>query len=470
VKNNLLRIDEYRNNPEFYFSKGLRCANKKNLSDALKNLQKALELEPDNCEYKFNIACFLSELQSPKDANRIFNDILLNLDPTMYDCYFGLGCNNFEIGDAEKAAEYFEKYLYFDSNGEFSEEVSEMIFYLKLYDGIAHDKRFKKRSDTSYRNAKKYLQQNRLNNTTRELCKAISSNPFNVRARNLLTLTLMAQQNYERAEYISRTVKIINEDDVWANCLSLYILSHSRKHSKVNKVLEILTLAEIENRDDLLCVATTLLVFYKVDELILLLEMYIIKYSDSLIYCILLLGYKLTQNTEKFNEIYSTLCKLDNSNNEFVEWLEYIKNHNNSPDKKLLAIVEYNKIFSINKEANNLMYNPAEYQELFAQLHKPKQKLSTRYLPIIECAVKHREIMYTRYYEKEIIEILNDCLSEVKDSLEVINDGVAAYSAALEYNYCKQYFIEMGKEELIQKYKLASITFDRALKKLKIKF
>jgi len=470
VKNNLLSIDKYRNNPEFYFSKGLRCANKKNLNDAFKNLQKALVLEPDNCEYKFNIACFLSEMQRPKDANRMFNDILLNLDPTMYDCYFGLGCNSFELGNDEKAAEYFEKYLYFDSDGEFSEEVAEMIFCLKLYDGITHDDGFNKSSNNGFRNAKKYIQENRLKNATRELSKAISSNPFNVRARNLLTLTLMGQQNYDRALYISRTVKIINKDDVWANCLYLYILSHAGKHSRVNKLLETLTLGEIENREDLLCVVTTLLVFNKIDELILLLEIYIIQYSDSLIYSTLLLGYTLTQNTQKFNEIYEILFSLGKTNNELFGWLEYIKAYNDSQNEKLSAIDEYNKIFRINKEANNHMYNPVKYQELFVGLHRRKQKLSKIYVPIIDCTVQHREIMYTRYYEKEIIEILNDCVSEAKDPFVDINGDVAAYSAALEYNYCKLYFIEMGKEELIQKYNLSSIKFHRALKILKIKF
>lgn len=468
MKNNLLSIDEYRNNPEFYFCKSLRCANKKKINDAFKNLLKAIELDPDNCEYKFNLACFLSEMQRPKDANRIFNDILLNFDPTMFDCYFGLGCNSFEIGDEEKAAEYFEKYLYFDIDGEFSEEVSEMIFYLKLYDDISHNERFIISSNTCFRNAKRYLQENRLINATRELCKAVSSNPYNVKARNLLTLTLMGQENYNRAQYINETVKIIDTDNVWANCLCLYNLSHAGKHSRVNKFLEVLPLAEIETREELLCVATTLLVFNKVDELILLLEMYLNQYSDPLIYSTLLLAYTLSQNIEKFNGIYKSLFSLNNTNNELVAWLEYIKSNNNFQNEKLLAIDEYNKIFSINKEANNPMYDPKNYQELYLKIRRPKQKLIKKYVPIIACAISHREIMYTQYYEKEIISILNNCLSE--GSIEVENNDIAAYSAALEYNYCKQYFIEMEKEELIRKYNLSSVSFNRALKKLKLNF
>lgn len=81
MDNNLLSIEDYRNNPEFYFSKGLRCANKRNLNDAYKYLMKASALEPDNTEYSFNMACFLSEMKRPREANRIFLDILQNYDP-----------------------------------------------------------------------------------------------------------------------------------------------------------------------------------------------------------------------------------------------------------------------------------------------------------------------------------------------------------------------------------------------------
>ncbi len=468
MKNNLLCIDEYRNNPEFYFCKGLRYANKRNLGYALKKLQKVIELDPENCEYKFNIACFLSEIRRPKDASRMFCDILLNFDPTMHDCYFGLGCNSFEIGNADKAAEYFEKYLYFDNDGEFSEEVSEMNFYLKLYEGITKDSGFIIRSNNNTSSAKRYLQQGSLRNATRVLYKALSSNPNSVRARNLLTLTLMLQKNFERANHICRTVKIIDKDNVWANCLHIYILSHTGKHRRVNKLLQTLDLGDISNRDELLCVATTLLVFNKIDELILLLEMYLPEYNDSYIYSTLLLGYAITKNSEKFSEIYSIIVSENKNNYELIQWLEYIKCYNNSSNKELLAIDEYNRILSLNNEANNLMFSPIKYQQLYTQLHSPIQKLSKSYLPIIECVLNHREIMYSPYYKKEIIGILNECLIYNEEQLQRINTSVVAYAAALEYTYCKQYYIEMSKEELLKKYKLSSVTFHRALKNFKL--
>ncbi|PYG88129.1 tetratricopeptide repeat protein [Ruminiclostridium sufflavum DSM 19573] len=472
MKNNLLSIDEYRNNPEFYFCKGLRCADKNNLNDAFKNLYKAVELEPDNCEYKFNIACFLSEMQRPKEANKIFNDILLNYDPTMFECYFGLGCNSFELGETEKAAEYFEKYLHFDKDGEFCEEVAEMIFYLKLYGDNSQGTQFHKWSNASLRYAQKYIQEEKLNNATRELCKSVSLYPFNVDARNLLTLSLLEQQNYERAQYIGMTVRIIDKYNVWAHCLCLYVLSHSGKHSRVRKFLDTMTLGEIDSREDLLCAAATLIIFDRVDELILLLEMYIAQYSDKLIFAALLLGYAINYDIEKFNEIFSILEASGKDNAELMAWMEYVKSCTglNSSVGGLNAADEYCKVFKICEEAANPMYDPERYKELYVQIQKPKQKLSKRYMPIIECAVRHREIMYIKYYRKEIICLLSDCLKNADEPVDITSNSVEAYSAALEYNYCKLYYIECEKEDLIKKYNISLITFNRALQALKLNF
>lgn len=460
MKNNLLSIEEYRNNAEFYFYKGLRCANKRNLNDAYKNLVKASVLKPDNSEYKFNLACFMSEMKRPKEANRLFNDILLNYDPTMYDCYFGLGCNNLELGDSQKAAEYFDKYLFFDGEGEFNEEVEEMIFYLKLYNDISHDNKFIKISKSNFKKAIKSIEENKIRKATKELYKSINSNPFNVEARNLLTLVLMEQQKFNRADYINSTVRNIFVGDVWAKCLYLYILSASGKHNRVSKLLDAIQNEDIKDRSELLCVSSTFLVFNRISDLVKLLETYVIEYSDSVIYSILLLGYIQTKNYEKAAQVRMILLSLDNTNLDLSNWVEYIKANEISP------VEEYVKLFFINNEEIDYMYNPKIYSSLINMKVNKKPKLSRDYSPIIESALKHREIMYTHYYEKEIIEILNECLNKLSEPLSCIDEMKAAYSAALEYIYCNSSCIEMEKEELINKYNISTLIFNNALKKL----
>lgn len=470
MKNNILSINEYRNNPEFYFTKGLRLANKKNLGEAYRNLTKALELEPDNSEYKFNMACFLSELQRPKEANRMFHDILLNFEPTMFECFFGLGCNSFEMGDNEKAAEHFDKYLYFDADGEFSYEISEMAFYLKLYNEVSHDNKFIKTSSVNLKKAQKKIKENNIPDAISYLYKSVISNPLNIEARNLLTLALMEDQHFIRASYINLSVKNIDRENIFGRCLEAYILCNANKLSKVKRVLEILPYSPLKSREDLLCVATTLLCFNKYQELTKLIENYIVDYSDPLIYSILLLSYVLTGNSQKAAEISGIMSTYAPNNVYLGEWVKYASD---SASQKEIAVnfkEHYKKLFLLNDEPFDYKYYPTLYENLLKKNQVKKAKLPKRYIPIIEGALNKREIMYSSMYQKEIIGMLRECIKESQEPVEAINDSYAMYSAALEYWYCKLFYIPMDKQELLLKYSINANLLNTALNRLNIKF
>lgn len=457
MKNNLLRIDEYRNNPEFYFSKGLRCANKKNLKDAYKNLAKAASLEPDNSEYKFNIACFLSEMHRPREANRLFNDILINYDPTLYDCYFGLGCNWLEIGNIEKAAENFEKYLYFDEEGEFNEEVREMTLYLKLYNNISIDKKFLRLSRSNFKKAIKNIGENHIKTATKDLYRAISLNPFNVTARNLLTLLYLEQGRPEKAFYMNDTVIAAFPGDIWASCLKIFILSYDKKPKKLKQALDYIVYDDINNRDELLCVATTLFVFGRITDFIKIFEMYITAYSDWFIYAALLLGYTVAGNLEKMKVIEAELRAMK-YDDKLYDWIKSIGK--NDP------LQAYQTLFAMDKQRSAYyMYHPEKYGRLVGIKRVRPRRLTSKSLSVIKCALEHREIMYTPSYEKEIINIFNNIVSLNDELLNKLDDRVESYSAVLEYIYCLENCIEMDKEELKQKYNVPSLIFNQVLKK-----
>lgn len=466
MKNNLFSIDEYRNNPEFYFSKGLRYANQKNLEEAYKNLVKALQLEPDNPEYKFNMACFLSELRRQKEANRMFMDILLNFEPTMYDCYFGLGCNSFEAENNKKAAEYFEKYLYFDGDGEFSEEVAEMILYLKLYSEISHENKFLNHSAANFKKALKVLEHHENEKAMDYLYKSVISNPMNLQARNLLTMELMDRQQFIRAGYINSSVLCVSGEDIWANCLKILLLSSTKKHSKADRLSEILPFRNIGSREELLCVATILTVSNKIDVLIQLIEMYIVEYSDSLIYGILLLGYSLLSMKEKADGVIEIINGFNEKNTGLQQWVADKKSRLSHKDTNISGVEEYKTLFRISGEPMNYMYDPGKYSGIWEKNQNKKQILNKKYLPIVEGAVKHREIMYSRYYRKEIIGVLSDCLSRADGKINVLEEDITSFSAALEFIYCQLFNITMTKEELIYKYGISPASLNTAIKEL----
>ncbi len=470
MKNNVLKINEYRNNPEFYFSKGLRFANKKNLSEAYRNLMKALELEPDNSEYKFNMACFLCELQRPREANRMFNDILINFDPTMFDCFFGLGCNSFEEGNNEKAAEYFDKYLYFDADGEFSYEISEMSFYLKLYSEISHDNKFLKLSKDNLTKAEKLSLQNDNVKAISYLYKSIISNPMNIEARNQLTLLLMEEKQFIRAEYINNTVNIIDSGDIWGNCLYIYLLSQSKKRSALKRALELLPYRPIVNREELLCIATTLINFHKTTELVQLIEKYILEYGDQLIYSILLLGNVLMDKLDEAEELKWILSSCTQGDSRFVDWLSFITDKSNSQTIKDSSVEQYIEVFSLHNETDNLRFHPSRYRRIIEKKSENRSKLPKKYASIIEDTVRNREIMYSKFYKKEIIEIFIKVLEGLSEPIRMDNTNCGKYSAALEYLYCKLYSIEIDKEEILKKYNVTTKELNNAIKIINIPF
>ena len=110
MKNKIERkIVKYRRDAELYFRVGTKYVDRRCFSSALKFISTAVEMEPFNADYKFNLACVLAELKDTKKSNTILKDILKNIDPTLSECYFGIGCNYFDMGSLKKAKEYFEK-------------------------------------------------------------------------------------------------------------------------------------------------------------------------------------------------------------------------------------------------------------------------------------------------------------------------------------------------------------------------
>ena len=138
----------FERDSEFYFKAGLKHAYKKSYEKALKYLNTANSLERFNLDYLFNLAGIYAECGQIEKSNEVLKEIFLNIDPTISECYFGIACNYYDLEDYDRAVEYFEKYIKFDPDGEYAEDVNGVLFYLKL----DSNEDLKKVHDSSQRN------------------------------------------------------------------------------------------------------------------------------------------------------------------------------------------------------------------------------------------------------------------------------------------------------------------------------
>ena len=151
-KSNIL---EFNRDQEFYFKIAIKHAMNRNFEDALKYFDKAILLDMYNADFLFNKACVLVEVGELDESIEILNKIIWEIDPTYAECYFGLGCNYFELEEFAEALVHFEKYVTISDDGDFIEDAYEILLYMQFLDEKG-DIHIDKRTVDRIRNHKGY--------------------------------------------------------------------------------------------------------------------------------------------------------------------------------------------------------------------------------------------------------------------------------------------------------------------------
>lgn len=126
---NVIKIS---NDHKWYYKHGIFHASQNRYRRALLYIRRAYELKPGNTEYAFNLAGILAILKDYNKSNKCLMGMLSSKkqDSVGY-CYFGLGCNYFDMGKYSIAARYFEKFLRIDTDSPFKFEACKVMFYLR---------------------------------------------------------------------------------------------------------------------------------------------------------------------------------------------------------------------------------------------------------------------------------------------------------------------------------------------------
>ncbi|MCL2163104.1 MAG: tetratricopeptide repeat protein [Oscillospiraceae bacterium] len=131
-RDNSNKVLEFNRDHEFLFNIAIKHAMKKNLESAIKYIDKAIQIDNYNADYLFNKACILVEMKRVDESIEILNSIIWRIDPTYAGCYFGLGCNYFEMGKYSEALACFEKYVAIVDDGEYIDDAYDILLYLQF--------------------------------------------------------------------------------------------------------------------------------------------------------------------------------------------------------------------------------------------------------------------------------------------------------------------------------------------------
>lgn len=416
-------IVPYRSDAEFLYKIGIKYVDRKNFRTALKFLQKAADMEPYNADYLFNLACALAEIKDLVKSNHILASILKNIDPTFGECYFGLGCNYFDMGNLKKAKEYFQKYVYYEADGQFVDEAYDILYYLQIYDEIGPDSRKSRIAVQLTDEGISCLSQGNLEKACTKFEKALENDPHAIKARNILSLMCFINGEFNRAVSLARSVIKLDEQNLFANFLLLIYYEELGLKNIYGKQAEAVDKLKACRNEDIL---------------------------------------ELIDICTKLKGSFNTLDRLKGLLAQNKEAARVLKSSQRKDSfghgkEKILAVQKLEDC-SKDGEKNEMMLKESQGS---GSLHLKWKK---EWEGIIECAIQKREFIYKGSYKNELKNIWMNFIKAVYPEKPPVIKKQEIWAAALEYIYCNRNLINMSKKRLAEKYNISPASITNKLK------
>jgi tetratricopeptide (TPR) repeat protein len=196
--------------PELYNNIGIALIRRNELDNAIAYLSKAVELDPEHSDFRFNLAACYAQKEANDDAIREFRQAI-NLRPNDYQALYWLGRTLEHVGkpQSKQVLAFYLDRLPGDQKGKFPDQYPTVTTALrasyvyltkeeKEYSRIARASMMKQRSEyvrTYQGNADKQLQDDHPDLAIQEIKKGLTLAPFDSYLNYLWGVALLRQQN-----------------------------------------------------------------------------------------------------------------------------------------------------------------------------------------------------------------------------------------------------------------------------------
>lgn len=242
---------------EIFYRMGKKAMEEKDFDRAVHFMEKAVAVCPYHGEYMYDLASSYSELGRAEESNHLLADIIRYVDPTMTECYFGMGCNYFDLGRFDQARIYFQKYVDTDTQRQFVQEAYDALYYLKLYESTQTDKKLQRRLEKLMSQAKEHMAKSEYDQACSLLEKGLELDECSAPLRNLLSEAYFLGGDVHRAVSIAESVLKAEFDDLQAQCNLLRYYNALKERSLFKKQYTYLTNARVESGEEFSILAAT---------------------------------------------------------------------------------------------------------------------------------------------------------------------------------------------------------------------
>lgn len=236
------KIIKMRLNAKFFYEKAVESLDRNRYDKALKYFRRVVEYEYDNPVNHCNLAGILSEMGRYAESNKILEEIVERIDPSMTECYFYMANNYANMEDYESAVRQLVKYLENDPHGYYLEECEEMLEFLSgELDRPVRIRNIKSRENFFIHDkARLLLEEGRFHEAVRVLEMLLKKYPDFTAARNNLALAYHYAGDHDKAFRCIEEVLDAEPGNVHALCNLALFFKQAGKERSLARLLETL--------------------------------------------------------------------------------------------------------------------------------------------------------------------------------------------------------------------------------------
>lgn len=245
--------------PSFYAKTGRRYADQGALGPAFQNYRKAIDRDPDNIEYKLQLAGVLADMERYEESNQWLLRMTREVKPVPEECEFGIGYNYLCLQEYELAADALETFLQRHPYSDWAEQAEDMLLFIEEeLQLMAEEEGISEETAQQAEWGKQLLDKGRCKEAIAVLESVLKHAPKLSYAKNNLALAYFLNHEPDKASDLVRQMVKNEPDNVHAVCNLLIFANEKHSWQEEHALLEKLDNMQPEGLDEIYKAALTM--------------------------------------------------------------------------------------------------------------------------------------------------------------------------------------------------------------------